>query len=149
MGNLEHDKILAFDTLFTNNQIQKLKIIMPFFDASKQKHIAIYIKYLELQYTIAYLKKNPFTSFPPCSDVESICHDLKPYCSPAEKKKVEQMETAFSNMKNYQEMIEMITMMKDIFPSSDGEMNPDILSGLFGSDAGQMFEMFSALNNAQ
>ncbi len=147
MSHSEHDKVLAFDTLFTNNHIQKLKIIMPFFDASKQKHIAVYIKYLELQYTMNYFKTNPFPPFP-TGNTEDICKELKPYCSTGERQKMEQMEQMFANFKNYQEMMEMVTMMKEMFPEGEGGgLNPEMLSGLFGADTSQMFDMFSNLNN--
>ena len=32
MEKNEHDKIIAFDTLYTNNHIQMMKIVMPYFD---------------------------------------------------------------------------------------------------------------------
>lgn len=146
----EHDKVLAFDTLFTTNHIQMMKIIMPFLDASKQKYIAIYIKYMELQYTISYFQKNPSPPFPlrhdSGQDSQQICREIMPYCSPEEKKKMEQVENLFSTMKNYQEIMEMFTMMKEIFPEGEGGMNPDMLSGLLGQDASQIFDMFRNMN---
>lgn len=147
---------MAFDTLFTTNHIQMMKIIMPFLDASRQKYIAVYIKYMELQYTISYFQKNASAPFPvrPGSGQDSrqlypqICREIMPYCSPEEKKKMEQMENLFSTMKNYQEMMEMVSMMKEIFPEGEGGMNPDMLSGLFGQDASQIFDMFRNMDSS-
>lgn len=152
MSHQEHeqDKVLAFDTLFTTNHIQMMKILMPFLDASRQKYIAIYIKYMELQYTISYFQKNgsaPFPARPDCGQdsqalYPQICREIKPYCSPEEKKKMEQMENLFSTMKNCQEMMEMFSMMKEIFPQGEDGINPDMFSGLFGQDMSQIFDMF-------
>ena len=154
----EHDKVSAFDTLFTTNHIQMMKIIMPFLDASGQRSIAVYIKYMELQYTISYFQKHTSPPFPIRQDSGSgsqqfsqevcrqVCHEIMPYCSPEEKKKMEQVENLFSAMKNYQEMMEMFSMMKEIFPEGEGGMNPDMLSGLFGQDASQILDLFRNMN---
>lgn len=148
MNQKEHDKILAFDTLFTNNHIQMLKILMPLFDVSVQRHIAVYIKYLELQYTITFSKRHSFPFFPKSADTHSVCREILPYCSAPEKQKVQQMEQLFASIQNYREMMDMVSMMKDMFPEGDGGFSPDMLSGLFGGDASQMFEMFQNFNSA-
>lgn len=46
------DKVTAFDALFTNNQIQKLKVLISYVDSPMQQQLAIYIKFLELKYTM-------------------------------------------------------------------------------------------------
>lgn len=48
--------VMAFDALYTTNQIQKLKVLLPYIEPSMQKHLAVYIKYMELQYTINLTK---------------------------------------------------------------------------------------------
>ncbi len=48
------DKIQAFDALFTTNHIQMYKILLPYLEASLQKQLAVYIKYMEFQYTLTY-----------------------------------------------------------------------------------------------
>ena len=52
--------VMAFDALYTNNQIQKLKVLLPYIDPSMQKNMAVYIKYMELKYTMELFKKHPF-----------------------------------------------------------------------------------------
>ena len=44
--------ITAFDSLFTNNKIQMLKILLPRLIPEQQGGFAVYIKLLELQKTI-------------------------------------------------------------------------------------------------
>lgn len=148
MDYKEHDRVLAFDTLFTNNHIKMLKIVMPFFDASMQHYLAVYIKYLELQYTLSYTGNYHFP--PSCGsfDVPSLLHDITPYCSSEEKSKVKQMEQLFSAMENYQNIMEMMAMMKEMFPEGDtGGINPDMLSGLFNGENSEMFHLFQMFQN--
>lgn len=62
MDSNEHSKVIAFDTLFCTNHIQMLKVILPYMDNQTQKSMAIYIKFLELNYTISYFKNIPILS---------------------------------------------------------------------------------------
>lgn len=152
MEHKEHDRVLAFDTLFTTNQCRMLKTVMPFFDVSMQRHLAIYIKYLELQYALTYFKKNPFPPFSGACDTHNIFQDILPYCSPDEKQKISQFENIFSAMENYRNMMEMMSMMKEMFPQGEGTPDSDILSGLFGgggdmNEMGSLFDMFQMFQN--
>ena len=51
----EAANVTAFDALYTTNQIQKLKVLLPYIEPSMQKNMAVYIKYMELQYTMHYV----------------------------------------------------------------------------------------------
>ena len=48
------DEIFMFDTLYTTNQIQILKILFPFLPSQAKSKIAVFIKWKELEYAIAY-----------------------------------------------------------------------------------------------
>lgn len=121
MALQEHEKIIAFDTLFSTNHTQMLKILLPFMDNQAQKHLAIYIKFLELNYTISYLKKHPF-QLCGCVDRESfsnfpgLCHELLPFCNDKEKRQLEQMRGIFQSMEMYREMSKTMEAMKDFMP---------------------------------
>ena len=56
------DKILAFDSIYTNNHIQMYKLLLPYFEPEMQKKMAIYIKFMEFQYTLSYFKNHPSAS---------------------------------------------------------------------------------------
>ncbi len=145
MEHKEHDNILAFDTLFTNNHIRKLKIIMPLFAPSMQRHVAIYIKYLELIYTLSFFNKYKLPVFSGSMDTHTFLTELLPYCTPEEKNKISQMENLFSTFENYQNMMEMMSMMKEMFPENEDGLSPDMFSGLFGNngmDMSDIFQMF-------
>lgn len=121
MDNREQGKITAFDTLFTTNHIQILKIVMSCLDPQMQKKLAVYIKYLEFQYTLSFLRSNP-SELCGCSrekeepDIGKLCSEILPYCTSEEKKKVEQISGLLNSLKMYREMSQTMEMMKDIFP---------------------------------
>ena len=132
------DKIQAFDTLFTNNHIQMYKLLLPYFPSAIQKQLAVYIKYLEFQYTLSYFKRHPY-AYDQCTppDTGDICKEILPYCSTEEKEKVKRFMDLSATMKNAQEMMETISMMQEIFPegfpTGDGK-NPDFdFMQMFGS----------------
>ena len=58
------DKILAFDSIYTNNHIQMYKLLLPYFEPEMQKKMAIYIKFMEFQYTLSYFKNHPYACQP-------------------------------------------------------------------------------------
>lgn len=147
---------MAFDALYTNNQIQKLKVILPYIDPSMQKNMAIYIKYMELKYTMDLFKKHPFHV---CSanerrqtpDIRKLCHELKPYCSESESQQLEQMKSMLQTMEMYQEMSQTMSAMQELFPDmgkSDtngifGSSMDELLMGMLSPEQKAMFEAFS------
>lgn len=164
MSDKGQDKVIAFDTLFTTNQIQMMKIFMPFLDLSMQKNIAIYIKIMELQYTISFFKRYPSASVFPLpkeshNDSSKIIKNILPYCNPEDRSKIENISNMFESFERYKEIMETVQMMKDLFPDGDNPLNSDLLSGLTGmsgfSDGGfdpaqmfEMFQMFQSMSNS-
>ena len=127
------DKILAFDSIYTNNHIQMYKLLLPYFEPEMQKKMAIYIKFMEFQYTLSYFKNHPYACQPrqPMPDADVLCKELSPYCNREEKQKLDRFARYSSSVKNAQEMMEMAAMMKDMFPEgapfpTDGDGSMDI-----------------------
>ncbi len=177
MDSNEHNKVIAFDTLFCTNHIQMLKVILPYMDNKTQKSMAVYIKFLELNYTIEYFKKH---SFPLCGcmeresspDLFKMCSELLPYCTENEKKQIEQIRGVFQSMETYKEMSKTMEMMKDFMPDinafsnaslDDGDTsNPggnsnsqngfdmmNMLMNMLTPEQKQMYEMFGGNQNAE
>ena len=121
MTEKEHEQIVAFDTLFSTNHIQMLKIILPFMEPEIQNMIAIYIKFLELQYTITFCSRHPFslnqcTSNTEAFDISRLCNRLLPFCNLKEKQQLEQIQTVIKSMEMYREMTKTMEYMKDYMP---------------------------------
>lgn len=152
----DSSNVMAFDALYTNNQIQKLKVLLPYIDPSMQRNMAIYIKYMELRYTMDLFRKHPFqlraasgeTEKP---DMKKICRELKPYCTEAETKQLEQMENMFQTMEMYQEMSQTMSAMQEMFPDmgKEGAENnassmEDLLMGMLSPEQKAMYDAFSS-----
>ena len=58
MENQEVDPITAFDTLYTSNQLQMLKVVLPYMQSEMQHIIALYIKLNELLIAYHFYKRN-------------------------------------------------------------------------------------------
>lgn len=152
----DSSNVMAFDALYTNNQIQKLKVLLPYIEPSMQKNMAIYIKYMELKYTIDLFKKHPFQICAASADAakpdfQKIFQELKPYSTEAEIKQLEQMNSMLQTMEMYQEMSQTMSAMQEMFPDI-GSQNADntssasmenILMGMLSPEQKAMFEAFS------
>lgn len=138
------DKAAAFDTLFTNNRIQILKTLAYYMDPHLLKGLAVYIKFQELQYTLALFRRHPETalhSFPLPNEGKSLagelCSDLMPLCDEAQKASLQQVSQMLDNITNIQEMMEMAKSMQELFPEGFSDlsgMDPSMLSGLFATN---------------
>ena len=121
-GNEEATNVMAFDALYTTNEIQKLKILLPYIEPPMQKHLAVYIKYMELQYTMKYVRRHPF-QISGCSvssdekpDLHSLCRQLSLYSSPEEIRQLEQLQNMLQTMETMQEMTQTMSALQDLFP---------------------------------
>ncbi len=127
--NEDASNVMTFDALYTTNQIQKCKVLLPYIEPSMQKHLAIYIKYMELQYTMDYVRRHPFQlcgcelaqSEKP--DLCKLCKELSLYSTPEEIKQLEQFQSMMKTLETVQEMSQTMSAMQELFP----EMSMDSL----------------------
>ncbi|MCH5260708.1 MAG: hypothetical protein J1F18_13180 [Lachnospiraceae bacterium] len=122
LKNEEATNVMAFDALYTTNQIQKIKVLLPYIEPSMQKHLAVYIKYMELQYTMKHVRRHPF-QISGCSisseetpDLRSLCRQLSLYSSPEEIRQLEQLQNMFETLETMQEMTQTMSALQEIFP---------------------------------
>lgn len=169
------DKVTAFDALFTNNQIQKLKILISYVDIPMQRQLAVYIKFLELQYTMELFRRSPGLSVSPSPredslDPAKLCQEIIPYSSPGERSQLNQLASMLQAMSHYQEMMETVKMFQEMFPegmsfpgsqgadcdgangASDG-FGPGMMaagmSGLFGENMPDLSQLMSMMSLMQ
>lgn len=149
MAENGQDKVAAFDTLFTDNRIQKLKILLPCLDGGAQRRLAVCIKFLELRHTLSLLRRRSLLMPLPKDelDPDRICSQLLPYCSPDERRQLESLQNLLRSLENYREMMEMLESLRELFP--EGEENDPLsaLSGLAGmsGEGGDLLSALSAL----
>ena len=152
----DSDAIAAFDSLFTTNRIQMLKVLLPRLSPEAQGNFAVYIKFLELQYTVTFLQRHP--SIPLLgagkqlsgnlfqgdnADTIELLDELLPFSGPEERTKIEGMRNMLQNMGKMQEMMEMMHMLQEMFPEGMDANNPmDMFTNMAGSDMASVFQMF-------
>lgn len=128
MEPCENEAIAAFDTLYTQNHIQILKVLLPYFDPASQKSIAVWIKYMELQYTMVCAKRHP--AMVCCEtlekpDIADIFEKIKNFCTPQERA----VFGHICSMKKSLEMYEEMKGMMELFEQLSPEQNP--FAGIF------------------
>lgn len=132
MDTKQTDKIAAFDTLYTNNHIQMLKILLPVISKKQRHKLAVYIKYLELQYAMS-LADSPSLAFNICAESENtsvsfheLLDELFPFCNEKEQQMLCRLKNVLDTVKQYKEIESTMSMMKDFFP--EGSMDMDFFS---------------------
>lgn len=149
--------ISAFDSLYTTNRIQMLKILLTWLPPERQGGFAVYIKLLELQYAFSLLRHPPgaglagghrLSADPLSGDTAGtieLLDELLPFSGPAERAKIESIKSLLQNLGRMKEMMEMLDMLKEMFPEGFGgdTDNPmDLFSGMSGMDLSAVMNLF-------
>lgn len=148
------DRVTAFDTLFTTNHIQMLKLLLSYLEPSVQGKLAVYIKFMELQYTLSFFQNHPYASMPissalsrPCGGIGELMDEILPFCTSKEKENMQNLKNMMQNWENMQEMMQMIEIMQeispDIFDANSGMPGFDSILG--NTDMSQMMEMMQGM----
>lgn len=135
----EIDPVTAFDTLYTSNQMQMLKIILPFMQEKMQRFIAIYIKFSELMIAMRFANSTSAPSFPARkeTDMTGILKYLSPYLSDSEREMMNQFSSMQENMEQFKQMSAMMQMMNEMGTSPESA-----LEGFLSEEQMAMFKMF-------
>lgn len=117
----EADAVLAFDLLYTTNHIQMLKAALPYAPRHIQPILAIFIKYMELAFTISCVnhpllnqEQSTDTQFLDSDTIAKLLSSLEQYLTEDERKK---LTTIKDMMKNFEQIKEMQKIMEFIHPS--------------------------------
>lgn len=130
-----------FDAKYTNNDLQKLKVLLSYMDSPYMPLLSIYIKYQELilslqnfptpssnrdneEKSLLYASchetaaqkdaaQPDFLSMASYEKYFSLLHDLSPYCSKNEQEKIHSMESMISNIKSIKDIMEQYELLKD------------------------------------
>ena len=151
---MEQDEIYAYDTLYTNRQIQMLKLAMPLLPSVYRSFLAIYIKFLELQYTINIAKNTGFsedrrnekTGFSISTEtMENYFQSIMPYLSDDDKGKIQKIKNMLQTMEQFKQMKPILDMMSQSKGTSQTDDNyMDILKSFLSEDQLLMFDMFNS-----
>lgn len=134
-----------------------MKILLPRLAPKQQSGFAVYIKLLELQYTLSFLRRHPgmplmgnarqlSADFFQGDNTETLnlLEEMLPFSGPEERAKIENIKNMIMNFRKMQEMMEMIQMLQELFPEGMGGDNPmDMFAGMSDAGLSSIFEMFS------
>lgn len=133
MEQHENKAIITFDTLYTSNHIQILKVLLPYFDVKSRKNLAIMIKFMELRYTMEYFNRHTAlldaASFDEQNesarqpDIIEIFEQIKNFCTPSERAMFDQLTNIKRSMEMYEEMMSMMQLFNQFAPDADS--SPD------------------------
>lgn len=162
--------VRAFDSAFTTEKLQMMKILCAHLPSDSRGLFAIIIKLMELTHTLSLLN-SPCGFFyatdtaPLTADFFSgenegtleLLDELLPFSSAAERERISQMKNMMQSMKQMKDMMDMVQMMREMFPEGtggdggNGDFNPtDIFSAMNGmgsSDGFNPMDLFSAFGN--
>lgn len=151
---MDQDSICAFDTLYTNRQIQMLKLAMPLLPSVYRSFLAIYIKFLELQHTVRMAKNARFSdalrygadgfSFS-AETMDNYFRNILPYLSDEDKEKIRKIQNMLQSMEQFKQMKPIL----DLMSRAGDEASPDdnyteILKSFLSEEQLLMFEMFNS-----
>lgn len=133
-SNHSTDLIQAFDKIYTSNDIQLLKLFMPYISPESKPIFAAYIKIRELSFCYAQIKEFSFNQFSlQITDLDSFIEMILPYCTPKQK-------DTFSQIKNIRHYIQLLDTIKPYLKQMENDENKDM------SDLFQMFSQTSSPN---
>ena len=133
--NHEIDPVTAFDTLYTSNQLQMLKIVLPYMQENMQRFIAIYIKLNEL--LLAFHFSSGTYPVKKETNMTGMLKYLSPYLSDSEKDMMNQFSSMQENMEQFKQMSALMQMMNEMGGSPE-----EALQGFLSEEQMTMFKMF-------
>ena len=141
MDHSEFDSITAFDTLYTTNHLQMLKILLPHLQKDMQPHIAVYIKLNEFLFALRFSKecrfKNDSDNCKNEIDMQALICEISPYLSGNEKEMLQKLAEMKDNMEKFKQISQMMQMMDGMSDSPES-----MLQGFLSEEQMAMFKMF-------
>ena len=157
MEKQDNYSIQAFDTLYTTNQIQLLKILLPFCSPNMRGSLVVMIRFMEFQYTLSFVRAHPesFLAEPLPFSLNEICEKMKNYCPPGLRPMLEQFQSMQNALQMYEEMKQMMEMFQGMeaenpaqdtgsFGQSGGFDPMNMLSGMLSPEQMEMFRMLQS-----
>lgn len=153
MDETGKDAVCLFDTLYTTNHIQMLKILLPYLNVNIQNQLALYIKFQEFKYTYTYIqtynrpifqeKKRDF-------DIQSLNKQITPYCTDEEVNKIRQLLSVFQNLDQINEFKKYMPLFESLMSNSehaDGPHLENMLKGMLSEEQLNLFHTFQSNND--
>lgn len=111
--NNPSDSVLAFDTLYTTNEIQLLKIALPLLSADLQPLVAALIKARELSYCYQMITHTGLHRFSvETTHLDRFFKEAKSYCNEKQRRMFDMLE----NLQRTMQILEKMQLLSDDIP---------------------------------
>lgn len=153
-----NDAILTFDTLYTTNEIQILKLAIPLLSPQLQPYAALLIKCRELKHCLDRLPKNKIEHASlQLSYLDAFLDSAMPYCNEKQSAAIKQLKQLKHSIDMFEKMKGMMSMFGEdgaadlgsLFQAfgqttcSQPENNPEeLLRSVMSGEQADMFELF-------
>lgn len=145
---------MDFDTLFDTKALRIMRVLIPFFPASYQPLLAVWIRFAELRYALSILKGGRFTCTKTNASVPNedlfahLLSALKPCLSESEYQELIRMQNMFAMYQRFQQMTPYLSALSGM----SGGQSPEDMMNLFhamqgdeNTSASDMMHAFSAM----
>ena len=132
MEKNDKDYLQTFDALYTTNQIQIMKILLPYCSPDSRRGLAVMIKFMEFDYTLRLTRSHPesFRDEAIPFSLSDICDKIKNYCPPQVRSMLEQFQSIQNAMQMYEEMKQYMDLFQGMSTNeADGTAAADSDSG--------------------
>lgn len=140
-------ELTPFDQIISSQNLQILKVLLPYMPPDSQRMMAIYVKFSELQHTL-----NLFQDFSKLVQIQNfekqtlspldMIHEIQPYLS----KNASDMLDTFSNMMNTMEMVKSFQEMSGTDGSSDPAFDPmSMMKTMLTPEQQDMFDTYQTM----
>ena len=156
MDKKQQRLMTPFDNLISSNQLQMIKLMIPYTPPSNQRFLAIFVKYLELKETLNYFKKfetdlhmQELASSPP--SMLEILEEIHPYMEESQAEMISSMLDMMNMMEMAKDMQNMASEATDDDPTQAGSSGGfdvmSLLSGMFSPEQQAMLDTIANTND--
>lgn len=147
MEHKNSNMMTPFDQLISNQNLQMLKLMIPYTPPETQRFLAVYVKFSEFRYTLDFFRN--FKNELQTQDFEKklfspldILQEIKPYLP-------EQMSETFDTLLNAvtaMELFETFRETSDSDEDTDSEFNPmSMMKNMLTPEQQGMFDMYNTM----
>ena len=138
MEDWNTNQMTPFDMRISTHSLQLIKLLIPYLPPHSQRIFAIYIKFLELQYTFSSFHTFRQTSH----STQDIFQELRPYMPPSASESMDYIMNIMSMMEILREMNET--------SNSDSNFDPmSMMQTMLSPEQQSMFEMYNSMFTAE
>lgn len=134
MEDWNTNQMTPFDQRISTHSLQLIKLLIPYLPPQSQRMFAVYVKFLEFQYTLSsfqLFKQKPFST-------QNIFQEMKPYMP----------SSACESIDNIMNILNMMEMFQSMHEASDSNSDFDpmaMMQNMLTPEQQGMFEMYNTM----